>query len=99
MFHDNQLMLQMFCIVDEHKKMVAEKAEERGFSASQPERVVVSAELRHLQFEENKETHEGGPEELLSDGFPADFGHTSRLQQLLDCKCLLCGTVILLQRL
>jgi hypothetical protein len=67
--------------IDEHKKMVAEKVEERGFSASQPERVVVSAELRHLQFEE---THEGGPEELLSDGFPADFGHTSRLQQLLD---------------
>jgi hypothetical protein len=82
-------------IVDEHKKMVAEKVEERGFSASQPERVVVSAELRHLQFEE---THEGGPEELLSDGFPADFGHTSRLQQLLDCKCLLCCTVTL-QRL
>ena len=71
--------------VDEHKKMVAKKVKERGLSVGQPERDVVSPELRHLKFEENIDDDEG-VEEVGSDGFPADFGHTSRLQQLLECE-------------
>lgn len=62
--------------------------QERGPSASQREHVVVSPELSHLQLEDGGSCNDdNGSGQLASDGFPVDFGHTSRLQQLLACEC------------